>query len=105
MVGFRNKRGGINTFAVEVKATEKPPVGGYRLGRSLFDRLVGSNVPVLLVVADVKRSELYYGWLGATETSVGQSVTVSVTKLDDKAKLKLRKEFSAMEEGATLSRA
>ncbi|MCA9154384.1 MAG: DUF4365 domain-containing protein [Planctomycetales bacterium] len=63
LAGFANQQGGVNSYAVQVKATEKPIGDSYRFRRSDFDRFVHSNLPTLLLVVDVKRNQLGYGWL------------------------------------------
>ena len=60
LVGFRNEKAGINTIAVEVKSTEQLLEPRFSIQRSAFNRLVHSNVPALLLVADVKQNRLYY---------------------------------------------
>src|SRR5690349_13427533 len=68
LVGFANPQGGTNTFAVEVKSTEREPPGKFPLSRREFNRLAHSNLPGLLIVADVKQNQLYYAWLRDQES-------------------------------------
>ena len=98
LVGFKNARGGINTFAVEVRATERPPRGRFRLPRRAFDRLALSNVPALLLVVDVKHNRLYHAWLTPDGTAGGddpQKVPVPLTELDAPAMAELHRQFKA----------
>jgi hypothetical protein len=92
LVGFSNEKSGINTFAVDVKAIEEPPSGSViHISRSAFDRMAHSNVPGLLLVADVKRNRLYYAWLSSKEShGAGNNVAVPITELNDQAIAKLK---------------
>ncbi|MGH9840008.1 MAG: hypothetical protein ACREEM_14590 [Blastocatellia bacterium] len=94
-VGFTTANGGLNTYAVEVKATEEPVSSRYSLQKKLIDALAQSNIPVLLLIADVKRNRLYYTWgdaLAEMHKSNGgkRSLTVPVTEIDDRVKEELR---------------
>ena len=98
LVGFENKRGGINTFAVEVKATERPPAGRFQIMRNTFERLAHSNIPSLLIVADVKQNQLYYAWLNARRMSGTVSVSIPLTPLDEAATSELRAKVRAVDD-------
>lgn len=93
LVGFTNKKGGINTFAVEVKATERPPAGGFQITRKTFDRFAHSNIPGLLLVADVKHNQLYYAWLNSKKLSGTVSVSVPLRSLDETTSEELARRF------------
>jgi hypothetical protein len=95
LVGFLNEKGGINTFAIEVKGTESPPPGRFQLTRSTFERFANSNIPGLLLVADVKGNRLYYAWLSARRLTGTMSVSIPVTELDDASTKALRKQLRA----------
>ena len=87
LVGFRNEKSGINTFAVEVKATEEPVADRYAIQRKTFDRIAHSNVPGILLVVDAKRNRLYYAWLRSTgQTRRTPTVSIPVTEITDAAK-------------------
>lgn len=90
-IGFLNPNGGINTFAVEVKATERSIQGTYLLPAKIYKILSNSNIPVLLLVVDVKENEFYYSWLSdKPEVSrLKNDVRVSVSKVDNESKSKL----------------
>jgi hypothetical protein len=62
LVTFPNKRGGTNTFWVEVKATEEEVPKSLVADNELHRRLTLSNIPGFLLVVDVKRNKLFYGW-------------------------------------------
>jgi hypothetical protein len=100
LVGFRNEKNGINTFAVEIKGTDRP-VSRSSLTRSSFDRLAHSNLPGMLMVADVKASRLYYAWLkpGAAERH-GNAVSVPVIEIDSRTKEALKAELTATDASA-----
>jgi hypothetical protein len=94
LVGFSNKRGGINTFAVEVKSTEQPPGPKFQLLKHVFVRLSCSNIPSLLLVADVKQNRMYYAWLDAKiAANGGQMVSIPIIELDNRTTKKLKAEF------------
>jgi hypothetical protein len=77
-VGFRNERGGVNISVIEVKATEKEVVNSFHVRRELYRMLVHSNLPVVLMVADVKRNRLYWGAPRPEEADARESTTVKV---------------------------
>lgn len=90
-IGFLNPNGGINTFAVEVKATGRSIRGTYLLPANIYKILSNSNIPVLLLVVDVKENEFYYSWLSdKPEVSrLKNDVRVPVSKVDKESKSKL----------------
>ena len=94
LVGFRNERSGINTFAIEVVSTEEPVGDRISIGRATFDRLAHSNVPGILLVADVKRNRLYYAWLqsdGPDARGRNATILIPVREVTDATKSELRK--------------
>ena len=101
LVGFPNSGGGINHVAVGVKATERPPGARFALPRGVFKQLAHLNIPSLLLVADVRQSQLYYGWVtpdhgrAGSSSSSDSSVSVPITPLDDKKKKKLKEQLQA----------
>ncbi|MGK7897817.1 MAG: DUF4365 domain-containing protein [Xenococcus sp. (in: cyanobacteria)] len=95
-VGFENLRGGINTFGVEVKATEQPVRGQYQVQTRWYERLSYSNIPILLLIVDVKENRLHYTWSSSeviSENSSEQTITIPVTEIDEEQKKLLRKKF------------
>jgi hypothetical protein len=62
LITFRNKRGGLNTFGVEVKGTELEVGDSFSLDKRSHDRMTMSNIPVLFVIADVKQNTIFFGW-------------------------------------------
>jgi hypothetical protein len=62
LVTFKNEKGGINTFGVEVKGTESQVPKSLVVDSHLRKSLNFSNLPTFLLFADVKRNKLFYGW-------------------------------------------
>jgi len=93
-VGFPNSDGGINNYAVEVKATERPVPSSVPISTAIYERLTHSNIPALLLVIDVKQNRLFYSWLKSESTGGSRKVNtimVPVKEIDDVAKEELRK--------------
>lgn len=92
-VGFNNPDGGVNLAAVEVKATDRPVPRRYPVDRRLFRRLAHSNIPVLLLVANVKENRLFYALpdpdTPGAENGAG-TVSIPVTPVDDATRQGLR---------------
>jgi hypothetical protein len=86
-IGFPNPEGGINTFAVEVKSTERPINGSFAIPANVYRRLAHSNIPVLLLVIDVKDNVIYYAWPGDHPDLTGlNSVKIPVVRVDSGTK-------------------
>src|SRR5947209_6522600 len=64
VIAFRKPDQGLKYFAIEVKTTEEPLAGTFNFmtGRRFFDAARNSNMPTVIVVADTKRNEIYYGF-------------------------------------------
>ena len=91
--GFPNSKGGINVTAVEVKATEHPVPALLPIDRRTYDRLAHSNIPVLLLVADVKQNRLFYGLPkpnGGSERRRSDTVAMPLVEINDRTKAHLR---------------
>lgn len=96
LAGFQNDKGGINTFAIKVKSTEQVPSGRrFSLPRRTFQFLAGSNIPGLLLVADVKENRMYYAWLASDNAAGSAAVSVPLTKVDDATRTALQRQFAA----------
>lgn len=95
LVGFPNAKGGINTFAVQIKATERPPRGRVSIARHTFERLANSNIPGLLLVADVKQNRLYYAWLREKGIPGTGAASLPLVALDEESKAELRARLQA----------
>jgi Holliday junction resolvase-like predicted endonuclease len=62
-VAFFSKDDGTPVIiAVEVKATEQEIKGRFVMQSSLLKRLRHLNVPVLIIVVDVKHNDIYFTW-------------------------------------------
>ncbi|MCP4700821.1 MAG: DUF4365 domain-containing protein [Gammaproteobacteria bacterium] len=94
-IGFPNANGGINNYAVEVKATERPVSSRFSVKTTLYERLAHSNIPALLIVVDVKQNRLFYAWLTheGTKKRCTHTTRIPVTEVDDAVKEKLRKQL------------
>ena len=81
-VGFINAEGGISTSAVVAKATEQSAPDRYCLPKERYDRLAYSNIPVLLLVANVKDNRLYHAWITPHESKDCANGTVSIPVIE-----------------------
>ncbi len=63
VVAFKNPKGGLKYCAIEVKQTDNPVRGNFHFmtGRRFVDAKK-SNMPTIVLVADTKRNDLYYGF-------------------------------------------
>jgi hypothetical protein len=95
LVAFKNSKGGINTFGVEVKATERPVRSRLMIDKRIYDRLANSTPPGLLLVADVKRNKLFFAWPSQADTRRSISVTLPLTQIDSKTRAELHKRLVA----------
>ena len=94
LVGFKNPKGGVNTFAVEVKGTERNISSSFPLDKRSYRRLVNSNVPGFLLAVDVKQNKLFYAWPARGDTTLYSgtgTISVPVTEINEMTKTTLRK--------------
>ena len=103
LAGFLNGKGGINTFAVAVKATERPPNGHFHLSRRTLDRFAHSNIPGLLLVADVKQNRMYYAWLTSKKFAGSDSVSIPLLELNGQARNELQSQLKAADRGIAVA--
>jgi len=97
LIGFPNTSGGINNCAVRVEATERPVPSRFPTDAKKCSLLAHSNIPALLIVADVKQNRLFHARLTpeVTEGSGGvHKVRIPVTELSDLAKEELRRQLA-----------
>ena len=102
-VGFENPHGGVNVSAVEVTATEQPINGRYPLPTQVYRRLAHTNIPVLLLVVDVKQNRLFYALPGSLSLNGDRDssmVSVPLTEVDDSARDELRAHLSQSQAAA-----
>jgi Domain of unknown function (DUF4365) len=103
-VGFSNPDGGLNIAAVQVKATDRPVQAQYPIQKRLFRRLANSNVPVLLLVANVKENRLFYALPDAYavgEEADANAVLVPVTEVDETTRDQLRHLLTNLQSAAS----
>jgi hypothetical protein len=91
-IGFTNPRDGINLTAVEVKSTERTVRDRFPIEKRLYDRWANSNIPVLILVVDVKHNRLFYAWpdRDVSSTSSASTVTIPLAEIDEKTKKEIR---------------
>jgi hypothetical protein len=97
LVGFSNEKSGTNTFAVEIKGTEEQLTSRFPLRRDDFSRMIHSNIPGLLLVADVKRNRLYYAWLKSADAQRDRDrylVSIPIALIDETSKKDLKKQLT-----------
>ena len=98
LVGFKNDKSGVNTFAVQVRVTERPPGHCFTISRDIFERATHSNVPALLLVVDAKQNRHYYAWLASGTSGVAaQAVAVPIIEVTDASKRHLVKQLKKAE--------
>ncbi len=99
LVTFRNSRGGINSFGVEVKSTEQDVQLSFGIDRKIYDRLASSNTLILLLVANVKQNKLYFAWIDKRRRHSGAAtVMIPLTPINDRSKVELRRKLTAGDE-------
>jgi hypothetical protein len=104
VVGFPNASGGIDFGAIEVKSTEHPVADSFPLGVRWCKLLAHTNVPTLLLVADVKRNRMYYGevWPKQLRKHRGSgTIQVQVMEVDDASKKRIRQHLSRTPDGTS----
>lgn len=96
-VGFKNPHGGVNTFGVVTKATEQPVHGKTRLKTPAFNFVANSNLPVLLLVTDVKRNQIFIAWPREIERppSSATEVAIPLTPVDEAVRSDLKRKMAA----------
>lgn len=98
-LGIPNPNGGVNIAAVRVKATENPVHSAFPIDRSLYLSLANSNVPVLLLVVNVKQNRIFYAMPGL-DLPAGPAgldhVNVHLTEVDDHVREELRSRLATL---------
>jgi hypothetical protein len=61
-VTFAAPNGTLRLIAVEVKATERPIKDNHAFKADVIRKLASINVPVLILVVNVKNNAIYYAW-------------------------------------------
>jgi hypothetical protein len=96
LVSFANSKGGLNTFAVAVKGTERTVSSSFALDKGEYRRLVNSNLPGFLLVVDVKQNKLFYALPkqgGADGLNGSGKVNIALTEVNAQAKDSLRRQL------------
>jgi hypothetical protein len=98
LVGIPNEAGGVNSFAVEVKSTEQPVEDNLRVSREVFERFTQSNIPVLLLVVDVKQNTISYALVGSNADVVAGTriVEIPIKRVDGASKRKIQQQLSRL---------
>ena len=99
VISFKNQEKGINTFPVEIMATERPISKTIPLPRFRIARLADTAVPAMLMVVDVKLNEFAYAWIDSYKLQPARirMGKIGVTKINSSTKLKLVKELTAIQ--------
>ncbi|MEB3228005.1 MAG: hypothetical protein VKJ27_06445 [Synechocystis sp.] len=63
MALFSKPSSGLITIAMTVKPTEEDIQGAYPIQISELQKLKNSNIPVLILVIDVKRNHYFFNWV------------------------------------------
>lgn len=96
LVTFRNSKGGINSFGVEVKSTAQDVQLSFGIDRKSYDRLAYSNILTLLLIANVKQNKLYFAWIDKHKRHSGlATVMIPLTPINDRTKTELRRKLTA----------
>lgn len=99
IVGFTNRRGGVNVIAVEVK-TKQTSLPRLQMNAKSYDLLANSNVPGLLLVIDVKSNTVLYHFAVPRSTALPSlNVSLPLIEVDEMQRSKLKSLF-ASDEGA-----
>jgi hypothetical protein len=99
LVTFRNSKGGINSFGVEVKSTGQDVQLSFGIERKTYDRLANSNIRILLIIANVKQNKLYFAWINNRRHHSGAAtVMIPLTPINGRTKTELRRKLTASAE-------
>jgi|SRR5579863_1787983 len=96
LMGVRNREGGITTYAVEVKGTDRAISSSFPIDKRSYRRLASSKPPGFLLAIDVKQNKLFYAWPQPDEQPMRNGsgkIRVPVTEINDKTKSALRKQL------------
>ncbi len=70
VVALKRSDGGLKYIAIEVKQTDNPVSDSFPLiRRGNLSKSSNSNMPTVLVVADTKRNDLYYGFISEAKVT------------------------------------
>ena len=95
-VGFKNPQGGVNLVGIEVKATQQPVNGRFQFPREKYNFLANFNIPVLLLVVDVKENRFYYSELDPIDSDSEQRfVTIKLAELIETSRRELTEKLTS----------
>jgi hypothetical protein len=94
IVGFTNRRGGINVIAVEVK-TRQATLPRQQMKATSYGLLANSNVPGLLLVIDVKSNTVLYHLADPGHAASSVNVSVPLIEADEAQRSKLKLLFAS----------
>ena len=84
--------------AVQVKTTERGINGRYAFPAAQLSRLFHANLPVLILVIDVKNNEIYFNWIkdavsaeqaSALDNRVSWNIALRLSTPEEQEKLRL----------------
>lgn len=96
LVGFRNRREGLNVFSIEVKGITGLKDSTIPVSTKTLKILADSNSPALLFFVDSKYDKLYYAWVEPTVLEHGgmdKKIRVKVREVDAEATKELENRF------------
>ena len=98
---FEGSDASVKIVGVNLKATEREIGHTFPFASDDLRALRNSNLPVMLLVVDAKRNELYFAWASGPHStiSVGQSSIASNVRmqvLDRSRRLQLRREIQTL---------
>jgi Domain of unknown function (DUF4365) len=99
-ITFVNRRGGTNSFAIEVKATEREVKSTFPVDEKTVRSMLLSNMPSLLLVVDAKMNKLYFAWIDKELTnspSKAGKIDLKVKAVTDTQKRKLRERMTSLD--------
>jgi hypothetical protein len=94
IVGFTNRRGGVNVIAVEVK-TRQTTLPRQQMKAASYGLLANSNVPGLLLVIDVKSNTVLYHLADPGRAASSVNVSVPLIEVDEAQRSKLKLLFAS----------
>lgn len=96
LANFENGRGGVNTYAILVKATEKPVASRFAIPTVELKKIAYSSLPTMILVADVKMNRIYHAWLTSMRNFIKSETnftSIPIQEIDDAFKEKLVKQL------------
>jgi hypothetical protein len=96
LIGFANAKGGVNTFGVEVKGTDRAVPNRFSIDRSTYRRVANSSPPAFVLVVDVKQNRLFYAWPDQhVNPSNGSKIDLDLTEIRAENQGELRKQLTS----------